>query len=228
MSTRKIERRVRVTKEELDEVAIFPLSEVVLLPHTLLPLHIFEPRYRAMTEAALEEDHPILMACPLDGTKDEEGRIRVRRTAGVGKILQHESLPDGRYNILLLGLGRVHIEKELDVDTPYRKVRAVLVPGRTEDRQHLDLLFRSVHELTRAIRSIEPKVATELVRMLNETEGVEAVVDRVASVFFPDMVRRQGLLEETVVEKRLAMVVDRMAQYLAQLRLARGAQDVLN
>lgn len=224
----KVGSRVRLTKEELDEVAMFPLSEVVLLPHALLPLHIFEPRYRAMTEAVLEEDRPIAMALPLDGTVDERGRIRVRRTAGVGRVLQHESLPDGRYNILLLGVGRVHIEGELEVDTPYRKVRAVLAKGRTQDRQQFESLFRSVHALTRAIRPIEPKVASELVRVLDETDGMEAVVDRVASMFFPDVARRQLLLEESVVEKRLAMVVDRMAQYLAQLRLARGAQDLLN
>jgi hypothetical protein len=228
MSPRKVQRSVRLTKEELAGLAMFPLSEVVLLPHALLPLHIFEPRYRAMTRAAIEEDRPIAMALPLDGSVDEEGRIRVCKTAGVGRILQHESLPDGRYNILLLGMGRVHIEKELDVDTPYRKVRAVLAPGRTQDRRTLESLFRSVHELMLAIRPIEPKVAMELVRMLDESDGREAAVDRIASMFFPDVARRQVLLEESVVERRLAMVVDRMAQYLVQLRLARGAQDLLN
>lgn len=228
MSAAKFGGKAQLTKEELDEVAMFPLSGVVLLPHALLPLHIFEPRYRAMTEAAIEDDRPIVMALPLDGTTDEKGRIRVRKTAGVGRLLQHEPLPDGRYNILLLGVGRVHIEQELDVDTSYRKVRAVLAEGKTQDRGQVESLFRSAHALTRAIRPIEPKVAAELVRVLDVTDGMEAVVDRVASMFFPDVARRQLLLEELVVEKRLAMVVDRMAQYLAQLRVARGAHDLLN
>lgn len=220
-----IKKTLRLGREELDHVPIFPLQAVVLLPQALLPLHIFEPRYRAMTEAALASDLPIAMTLPVGGEVDERGRPRVHERAGVGKILQHEVLPDGRFNILLFGLGRIHIEQELEVETPYRQVRAVLEHGRVQDRVELETLLMSVHTLTLAIRGIEPKVADELNRMMDASVGQEAVVDRLAGMFFPDFRRRQQLLEELVVERRLAVVVDRLAQYLAQLRMERGGRD---
>ncbi|MFW5739463.1 MAG: LON peptidase substrate-binding domain-containing protein [Myxococcota bacterium] len=220
---------LRLVEDELEHLPIFPLQSVVLLPQNLLPLHIFEPRYRSMTEAALRSDLPIAMTLLAPGQTDALGRPRVHAFAGVGKILQHERLPDGRFNIMLFGLARVRIEEELDVSTAYRQVRAVFEHSRVEDRQLLDVLMRSVQTLTLAIRKIEPKVATELVRMSDESSEPDAVVDRLAGLFFPDYRQRQRLLEEKVVERRLSVVVDRMAQYLAQLRIERGASEsVLN
>ena len=224
-----VRKTLRLSEDELERLPIFPLPAVVLLPQALLPLHIFEPRYRTMTRDALASDKPIAMTLPIDDEKDEHGRPAVHAVAGVGKILQYEALPDGRYNILLFGLGRIHIERELEVDTPYRQVQATLQLGRVETRDELETLLHSVRTLTLAIRGIEPKVADELNRMMDPGAGEEAIVDRLAGMFFPDFRRRQRLLEELIVERRLAVVVDRMAQYLAQLRMERGGGDgVLN
>lgn len=225
----RAKKTLQLTERELETLAIFPLRSVVLLPHALLPLHIFEPRYRAMTRDAIARDLPIAMALPVAGEVDDQGRARIHTIAGVGKILQHEELPDGRYNILLYGLGRVSIERELDVSTPYRQVQAVLERGRIVDESKLDQMMHSVHTLTMSIRAVDASVANELNRMMDEAAGKEAVVDRLASMFFPDYRQRQRLLEEQVVEVRLEQVVHRMAQYLVQLRAERGAPDsVLN
>jgi len=219
--------KLRLEPGELEQLAIFPLPSVVLLPHGLLPLHIFEPRYRAMTKEALDRKLPIAMAMPIEGELDERGRPKIRGVAGVGKIVRHEPLPDGRSNVLLLGLGRVRIERELEVETPFRQVQATLTRSRVEDVSRLDSLLMSVRALAMAIRTVEPKVATELERMMDPAMGKEVVVDRIASVFLPNPSQRQTLLEEPVVEKRLAIVVDRLAQYLVQLRMERGGGDGL-
>ncbi len=218
---------LQLAEHELESLAIFPLPSIVLLPHALLPLHIFEPRHRAMTIAAIADDLPIAMTLPLGGELDAQGRPRVHPVAGVGKVLQHESLPDGRYNILLYGLARVQIERELEVKTPYRQVQATLRKSQINDEDRLVSLLQSVHTLTLGIRAIDVKIARELANMMDERAGKEAVVDRLASMFFPDYRKRQTLLEQKVVEVRLAHVVERMAQYLVQLRTERGGREPL-
>jgi Lon protease-like protein len=180
-----------------------------------------------MTKEALDRKLPIAMAMPIEGELDERGRPKVRGVAGVGKIVRHEPLPDGRSNVLLLGLGRVRIERELEVETPFRQVQATLTRSRVDDVSRLDSLMMSVRALAMAIRAVEPKVATELERMMDPAMGKEVVVDRIASVFLPNPSQRQTLLEEPVVEKRLGIVVDRLAQYLVQLRMERGGGEGL-
>src|SRR5688500_19036057 len=95
-------------------VALFPLPTLVLFPHTIVPLHIFEPRYRAMVGDALLGDRLIAMALLKPGWgKDYEGAPPVHEVVGVGRILRDERTGDGRYNILLEGIARARIEEHL-------------------------------------------------------------------------------------------------------------------
>lgn len=105
-------------------VPIFPLPGVVLFPHTILPLHVFEPRYRAMFSDALDGEKIIAIAQLRPGWEPLYHTLKapIYRTAGLGKIVQSEQLDDGNYNVLLRGLGRAAIVEEL-VSPPYRKAR---------------------------------------------------------------------------------------------------------
>jgi Lon protease-like protein len=112
-------------------VRLFPLPDVVLFPHVLQPLHIFEPRYRQMTADALASDRLIAMALLLPGEEvDDHGRPRLHPIAGLGKIIADQALEDGRYNILLRGLCRVRIMQELPQDRLYRKARVEVLCDR--------------------------------------------------------------------------------------------------
>ncbi len=103
----------------LEDLPVFPLPQVVLFPRALLPLHIFEPRYRAMLKDCLASHGHIVMAHVVaDG---EGGRLSV--IAGVGSIVEHQPLPDGRSNIVVQGKARVRLT-ELPSRDPYRRVRA--------------------------------------------------------------------------------------------------------
>jgi len=87
---------------------IFPLPEVTLFPHTFLPLHIFEARYRAMVADALARDRRLAVARLEPGyERTYDGRPPVRAVAGAGEIVNWERQSSGRYNILLKGLCRV-------------------------------------------------------------------------------------------------------------------------
>ena len=101
-------------------IPLFPLPDVVLFPNVVLPLHIFEPRYRAMTAAALETDRIIGMVLLRPGwEEDYEGRPAVYEIGCAGLITHAERLADGRYNIVLQGLEKFRIERE-EQTLPYR------------------------------------------------------------------------------------------------------------
>ncbi len=104
---------------------MFPLQEVLLFPGQILPLHIFEPRYRQMIEDSLDGPGRIVMATIRPGTRSEGGSPpAVMHVAGIGEIVRHEKLPDGRFLVWLLGLQRVRIE-EVPSDRLYRKVQCM-------------------------------------------------------------------------------------------------------
>ena len=118
-------------------VPIFPLPNVVLFPNVFLPLHVFEPRYKAMVADTLEEDRIIGMALLRPGwEKDYDGRPPVFPIGCAGLITHHERLPDGRYNIVLRGLQKFRILGE-DAGKSYRIARVEtiheLVPGSEQD-----------------------------------------------------------------------------------------------
>jgi len=108
-------------------LSIFPLAGALLFPRLHLPLHIFEPRYRAMVSDALARDRRIAMIQPRDGALVPE----LFDVGCVGRIAQVEALDDGRYNIVLEGIARFRIRSEIDATTPFRQVEADSTGSRT-------------------------------------------------------------------------------------------------
>ena len=101
---------------------LFPLPDVWLFPRVVMPLHIFEPRYREMIEDSMDGPGRIVMGTIVPGHEDEmPGAPPIHAVAGVGEILRHDRTEDGRFVIQLLGLERVTI-RELESDKPYRRV----------------------------------------------------------------------------------------------------------
>lgn len=105
-------------------LSIFPLSGALLFPGLQLPLHIFEPRYRAMVSDALARDRRIAMIQP---QAPAEG-APLFAVGCLGKIEDVEALEDGGFNILLAGVARFRVLRELDVSTPFRQIEAQLLP----------------------------------------------------------------------------------------------------
>src|SRR5262249_54438674 len=104
---------------------IFPLPDVTFFPHTFLPLHVFESRYRAMVTDALARDRRLAVVRLQPGYQaNYEGKPAVFAVAGAGEIVNCERLASGRFNILVKGQWRVRIDAELPTDTLYRIVRA--------------------------------------------------------------------------------------------------------
>src|SRR6185436_8178490 len=112
-------------RPDLSSVPLFPLPNVVLFPRAVLPLHIFEERYKTMTADALAGERLVAMALLRPGwEKDYYHRPEIEPVVCVGTILSHERLPDGKYNFLLQGHTRARVLGEHRAgDTPYRLAR---------------------------------------------------------------------------------------------------------
>ena len=94
---------------------LFPLPNLVIFPHVVLPLHIFEPRYRQMTEDALAGDRLITIVQISPPARGEHWTepVPLESVGCLGRIIRHERLADGRFNILLLGRKRVRLRREI-------------------------------------------------------------------------------------------------------------------
>src|SRR5215470_13070173 len=124
---------------------IFPLPELTFFPHTLLPLHVFEARYRALVMDCLARDRRMAVVGLRPGYEAAyEGKPDVHRIAGVGRIIQCSRLATGRFNILLKGECRVRIERELPSDTLYRLVAATPLSETGGDRAGVGALVARV------------------------------------------------------------------------------------
>ena len=107
----------------MTRLSIFPLPGAILFPGLQLPLHIFEPRYRELVGAALASDRKIAMIQPQSGGEGAP----LFGIGCLGRIDDVEALEDGRYNIVLEGVARFRLLRELEVKTPYRQVEAELM-----------------------------------------------------------------------------------------------------
>jgi Lon protease-like protein len=213
------ERKRIATAAELAELAIFPLPDAVLFPGALLPLHIFEPRYRAMTADVLAGSRLLAVARLRPGFEaDYQGRPPVHELCGVGEVVRDARHADGRYDIVLRGLSRVRIVEELPPLRSYRSVRAELVPDAA--RQEPSTLSAWQYQLELLWRKLSPHLPPKL-RDLGALSGDDpdpgAVTDRLAAALLADPDDRQRLLEELDPSMRVAQLVEHARMLLAAL-----------
>lgn len=117
-------RRYRSIEDLPPVIPVFPLSGVVLLPRTRLPLNIFEPRYLAMVDAAMDQNRVIGMMQPRDAAGEKTSRPDLLQVGCAGRITEYSETDDGRYLITLTGICRFRISGEREVSTPFRQVAA--------------------------------------------------------------------------------------------------------
>lgn len=123
----------------LGALPLFPLPQAVLFPGAVLPLHVFEPRYKAMIRDCLASHRALAVVQITDpGKRDEHGHPSIAGVAGAGVIIDHAELSDGRYNILVRGQSRVKLE-ELPFVPPYRTARATVLPTRDKGASERDV-----------------------------------------------------------------------------------------
>jgi uncharacterized protein len=204
--------------DALLRVPIFPLAGALLFPGAQLPLHIFEPRYRAMVRDALASDKLIAMIQPRQGAEEEEPPA-LFDVGCIGRIEACEELADGRYNIVLEGLSRFRIAREARVETPYRQVDADRSGFEESEDETLGLAQRA--EIEREARayadSLGYAVNWESVGKLDD----EMLVNGIAQIAPLDVGSKQALLEAA----DLATRADLLVQFMQFQRMAPGGAD---
>lgn len=187
------------------KLPLFPLPNVVHFPHVALPLHIFEERYRAMVGDAIGGDRLIAVVLLKPGYEaDYEGCPSIHDVACLGKIVEDRRLPDGRYNILLLGAKRVKILREVSKN-PYRVARVELIDDvliddpEEESRKRLQLKQAAGRFFSRS-----PGVMDKVEGLFGLGLPLGALADVLAAAAPIDVEEKQVLLEETDAAARAA------------------------
>jgi Lon protease-like protein len=183
-------------------LSIFPLGGAILFPGLQLPLHIFEPRYRALVGSALAKDRKIAMIQP-QAAREGSPLFQI---GCVGRIGDVEALEDGRYNIVLEGEARFRVLRELDVTTPFRQVEAELISD--PDIEALSAIERASFE--REARDFADRqgysVDWDAVAHLDDL----ALINGVSQIAPFDAAAKQALLEAPDIASRCELLVQLM------------------
>jgi uncharacterized protein len=213
----------------LRELAVFPLPRVVFFPGTLLPLHIYEPRYRAMLRDCLASGHKALAVTLLKPGYEEnyEGRPAMHEVCTVGRIEQHEALPDGRFNLLLRGLCRVRLRELPAGELPYRRaagevLECKLHPERVA-RDALTTLVSTASLVATTVRRSHPDFNLGV----QPDDAPHQIADTLADRLLADPEARQDVLETLDVHERIRKVTGYLAALLGQLESQHASRGMV-
>jgi Lon protease-like protein len=200
-----------------EAVPVFPLPEYVLFPQTLIPFHIFEPRFRQLVADCMSDGRLIVVAGLQPGWEaDYFGAPPVHAVAGIGKIVNEERFEDGRFNIFVHCLGRVRILETLRTE-PYRMARAEVVPDLPVAVGDAGRVRDAVERLRSCVVGLASRIEEEartLSKVLGSTEDPGVLTNRLAAIMVGDPRVRQELLEERSplarVERLTTIAAERM------------------
>ncbi len=206
---------------------IFPLPSVQLFPHALLPLHVFEPRYRDMVRDAMAGERLIAIASFQPGYEaNYHGRPAVRPIIGVGAIVGHEAISDdGRANIVLRGLTRARIERELAPDQAYRLVEAATVADELTAALDASSARDTLVLLADQLALKLPSGGETLRELARSQPDLGALVDVLSAALVTDPDDRQLLLETLDVGARVDRVSNEIATVLTRLTSSDGPSN---
>jgi Lon protease-like protein len=199
--------------ENLPEVMpIFPLPEIVLFPRAVLPLHVFEPRYQAMTGDALAGDKAIALALLRPGFEPlyYTHHAPIHRILGLGRIVASEELDDGKYNILIRGEARGRLIEELP-GRPYRRARVEqLHPSCQQPDAELSKLRRRLRQMVRKSMFADSDVRKHWLKLLRMPLGLGEATDLIVSGLPIDGELKQCFLAEPDEPARAVMLLEQI------------------
>lgn len=195
----------------LKRLPLFPLEDVVLFPHSMIPLHIFEARYRKMVRDVLDSNRLMAISLQLEKERIEDGNVpRVASIASVGELVLAQELPDGRYNLVVRGRARIAIDEELPSDEPYRLIAAHEIPDEPPveqaERVDIDEADTTLRALVSGLAESIPNGGELLKHVAAAQDTPAALANVIAASLVADATIRQRLLETTNVFARLEIL----------------------
>ena len=182
------------------------LPNAVLFPHSLLPLHIFETRYRQMLSHCLTGERMFSVASTKAGIREPQGVEDLRSVAGIGLIRACVGNENGTSNLVLQGLARVRI-LDWTQEEPFRIAEIELIESRTGNAIEADALGEKVKELCVRIQQLGLPLPANLLEQMHQIDNPEVLADVVGAAFVNELAPRQQLLESQDVSERLRLLI---------------------
>ena len=190
---------------------MFPLPNLVMFPHVMQALHVFEPRYKALFEEAIEDDRLIALGSLAPGWEDNyDGRPPLRPHACLCRIATHQKTAEGTYNVLVLGVRRLHLVRELPPKKVFRVVEAELLDDVEPDAAAPDAAAGLQRQLLEAFKQSMPHVPNaheQLDQLLGSQITLGMLTDIVAYTIDLDFDTKLRLLSECDVFERVRLLL---------------------
>lgn len=187
-------------------VPVMPLTGVLLFPNALLPLHIFEPRFRQMLAHALDDDRMLCVALVKPGRQQWQTSEDFFPVSTVGLIRACVERSDGTSDLILQGIRRVKFS-EFEQESPFPIARIKPLKTRTKLTVETDALVAKVLEYYIRLKESGRELPEKIDRYLSEMSDPEMLADLIAATFIGDPARRQQLLEELELNQRLRLLI---------------------
>jgi len=210
------------------EVPVMTLNETVLFPQAMMPLYIFEPRYRQMLSDVLN-DARIFAVASVD-TEQEEAEVleTPHPIAGVGVVRACKQNPDGTSNLILQGLARVKFE-EIVAEEPYRRARISQILSEPDgSEQSLTAIQPSLLSLVQTQIRLGAPIPKEVIQFLSNIHEPENVLDLAIYTLCSSSKLKQQLLETRSIIERFARFEAYLGAQIEQLKLDRRLKGGLN
>lgn len=218
-------RALDTVKAAMGRLKVFPLPSAVVLPGGTLPLHIFEPRYRAMVRAAIESDSVFAMAQVVRGHERDLARTPpLEPIVCAGVVTLHETMQDGRLNLVLTGVCRARITSELPQTQLYREVIAEALPDAAYSGAADANLRAALFELLARL----PSEAAQRLATLTTGSSGGTLADVIAGSLVADPRRRFEVLRELDVGVRLDGVTSDVLEMMSELEPPKKPDGLLN
>jgi ATP-dependent Lon protease len=195
-------------------VRLFPLPNLVMFPHVMQPLHVFEPRYRDLLADAMRHDRLIAMAVLSSGWEaDYDGRPPIGPHACLGRVVVSRPLDDGTHNLLLAGLRRVRLLNELPPQRAYREATARVCEDiyPANERDQCQSLKRELHgRLSRLLPQL-PQIREQLEHLLHSAVSLGVLTDVLGYALDLALSDKRALLSEPNVDRRAELLLGHLA-----------------
>lgn len=197
----------------LEALPVFPLPNVVFFPETLLPLHVFEPRYLALVDHVLEHDRLLGVATLQPGWEPTYyERPAMHPVMTVGRLVRREDADEGRCNILVRGLARVRALEEQPPEQLFRVVTAEVLPTPDEDPA-LELELTSIRQLFAAVLARTPGAGTGAAAgLFNPEVPARVLLNTIATALPLEPQRKQKLLQADTLAERAGVLLEELAE----------------
>lgn len=192
---------------------VFPLPNLVMFPHVMQALHVFEPRYRALFEEAIEGDRLVALGVLAAGWEgDYEGRPPLRSTACLCRIATHQRTKEGTYNALVLGVRRIRLVRELPAKKLFRQVESELLDDVEPEAASSAAALQQ--ELLAAFKQSMPRIPNayeQLDQLLGSQITLGMLADIVSYTVDLGLEVKMKLLAECDVFRRTRLLLDALA-----------------